>query len=144
MKRNVLITGATGGIGEEICKVFSRDYRLIVLGRNKEKLSNLQKNYDSIFHSIVCDLDNQNEIKSKIEAIDEPVDILINNAGITDDSIFLRMTSEKWSRVVNTNLNSTFFLTNLIVKKMIKQKWGRIINITSVVGHTGNFGQSNY
>ncbi len=144
MKKNVLITGATGGIGEEICKVFSRDYRLIVLGRNKEKLSNLKKKYDSIFHSIVCDLDNQNEIKLKIEAIDESVDILVNNAGITDDSIFLRMTDEKWSSVINTNLNSTFFLTNLIVKKMIKQKWGRIINITSVVGHTGNFGQSNY
>ena len=68
----------------------------IVLGRNKEKLSNLKKKYDSIFHSIVCDLDNQNEIKSKNEAIDESVDILVNNAGITDDSIFLRMTREKW------------------------------------------------
>jgi 3-oxoacyl-[acyl-carrier protein] reductase len=87
------------------------------------------------------------EIKKLYESIvnDElQVDILINNAGITDDSLFIRMNYEKWENVIETNLNSNFLLTNLFSKIMIKQKWGRIINITSIVGHTGNLGQANY
>ena len=87
------------------------------------------------------------EIKKLYESIvnDElQIDILINNAGITDDSLFIRMNYEKWENVIETNLNSNFLLTNLFSKIMIKQKWGRIINITSIVGHTGNLGQANY
>ena len=72
------------------------------------------------------------------------IDILINNAGITDDSLFIRMNLEKWQNVIKTNLDSNFILTNKISKQMIKNKWGRIINITSVVGHIGNIGQANY
>ena len=71
-------------------------------------------------------------------------DILINNAGITNDALFLRMDFEKWKSVIDTNLNSSFLLANILSKSMIKKKWGRIVNITSVVGHTGNYGQANY
>ena len=80
----------------------------------------------------------------KILSKDLQIDILINNAGITDDSLFLRMDFQKWSRVISTNLDSNFLITNFFSKQMIKKKWGRIVNITSVVGHTGNAGQSNY
>ena len=72
------------------------------------------------------------------------LDILINNAGITSDNLSLRMKKEEWDKVININLSSTFYLCKFAIKKMLKNKYGRIINITSIVGHTGNLGQSNY
>ena len=72
------------------------------------------------------------------------LDILINNAGITSDNLSLRMKKDEWEKVININLSSTFYLCKFAIKKMLKNKYGRIINITSIVGHTGNLGQSNY
>ena len=147
MKKNVLVTGATGGIGRSICKVFSKNYNIIVLGRDEEKLINLYKSSDSFLKYFKCNLDDFEEIKNTVEKINEQfnsIDILINNAGMTNDSLFLRMNLDSWQRVINTNLNANFYLTNLVIKKMVKNRWGRVINITSVVGHTGNYGQSNY
>ena len=147
MKRNVLITGAVGGIGKSICMLLSKKYNLILVGRNKNKLDSFLENHRSVIKRITCDLRDKAEIKKLYESIvnDElQIDILINNAGITDDSLFIRMNYEKWENVIETNLNSNFLLTNLFSKIMIKQKWGRIINITSIVGHTGNLGQANY
>jgi len=80
----------------------------------------------------------------KISMKNLQIDVLVNNAGVTDDSLFLRMDLKKWNKVINTNLNSNFMISNFFSKQMIKKKWGRIVNITSVVGHTGNAGQSNY
>ncbi len=147
MKKNVLITGATGGIGEAMCNKLIKNFNLIVVARNKEKLNNLMKDNKSIIQRIPCDLKDPNEIKKMIEDIISKnlnVDILINNAGVTDDSLFIRMNYEKWKNVIKTNLDSNFLLSNSISKLMIKKKWGRIINITSIVGHTGNLGQANY
>ena len=147
MKRNVLITGAVGGIGKSICMLLSKKYNLILVGRNKNKLDSFLENHRSVIKRITCDLRDKAEIKKLYESIvnDElQIDILINNAGVTDDSLFIRMNYEKWENVIETNLNSNFLLTNLFSKIMIKQKWGRIINITSIVGHTGNLGQANY
>ncbi len=147
MKKNALITGATGGIGMAIVDILSKKFNLILVARNEEKLEQLSSKNNSVLQYIKCDLSNLNEIKGLIEKINMDnlaIDVLVNNAGINDDSLFLRMNTEKWENVINTNLSSNFHLTSHISKLMIKKKWGRIINITSVVGHTGNLGQANY
>jgi len=147
MKKNVLITGATGGIGKAICKLLQKKYDLIAVGRDIKKLENLEKEEICVKKKYICDLSKPEEIKSLVDNLIKQsiqIDILVNNAGITDDSLFIRMTPDKWENVIKTNLNSNFLLTNLISRYMIKKKWGRIVNITSVVGHTGNIGQSNY
>tara|TARA_B100000686_G_C16618823_1_gene878020 strand:+ start:228 stop:950 length:723 start_codon:yes stop_codon:yes gene_type:complete len=147
MKKSVLITGATGGIGNSICDVLKDEYDLYLLGRQESKLMKSSKRNTSVKKFFICDLSNSKEIRSTIDKISNEninIDILINNAGITDDGLFIRMSEEKWEKVINTNLNSNFLLTNLLSKSMIRQKWGRIINITSIVGHSGNIGQSNY
>ena len=147
MKKNVLVTGATGGIGRAICNKLKKNYNLIVVSRNKEKLINFMTDNKSIIRRIPCDLKDSNQITKMIEEIvttNLNVDILVNNAGVTDDSLFIRMNYEKWQNVIKTNLDSNFLLSSSISKLMIKKKWGRIINITSIVGHTGNLGQANY
>ena len=147
MKKNALITGATGGIGMAIVDILSKKFNLILVARNEEKLEQLSSKNNSVLQYIKCDLSNPNEIKGLIKKINMDnlaIDVLVNNAGINDDSLFLRMNTEKWENVINTNLSSHFHLTSHISKLMIKKKWGRIINITSVVGHTGNLGQANY
>ena len=147
MKKNVLVTGATGGIGKAICNKLKTNYNLIVVSRNKEKLTKFMTDNKSIIRRIPCDLKDSNQITKMIEEINTTnlnVDILVNNAGVTDDSLFIRMNYEKWQNVIKTNLDSNFLLSSSISKLMIKQKWGRIINITSIVGHTGNLGQANY
>ena len=145
--RKILLTGANGGIGEAICNSLGVKYEIFVLGRNESKIKGLCKKYKSIKGSFICDLNNENRISEIIKEINSnsvDFDILINNAGVTNDALFLRMDLEKWKHVVDTNLKSNFLLSSALSKNMIKKKWGRIINITSVVGHTGNFGQSNY
>ena len=147
MKKNVLVTGATGGIGRAICNKLKKNYNLIVVSRNKEKLINFMTDNKSIIRRIPCDLKDSNQITKMIEEIittNLNIDILVNNAGVTDDSLFIRMNYEKWQNVIKTNLDSNFLLSSSISKLMIKKKWGRIINITSIVGHTGNLGQANY
>ncbi len=145
--KKVLITGATGGIGEAICALLLKDYEVFVIGRNQSKIRNLCNKYKNIKGYFFCDLGKPDEINNVIAEMNKrsiDVDILINNAGITNDSLFLRMDIDKWRNVIETNLSSNFILSNAVSKHMIKKKWGRIINITSVVGHTGNFGQANY
>ena len=147
MKKNALITGATGGIGLAIVEVLSKKFNLILVARNEKKLDEISSKNSSVLKCMKCDLSDVNEIKVLTDKIIKDkinVDILVNNAGINNDSLFLRMNSDKWEDVIKTNLTSNFHLTNQISKLMIKQRWGRIINITSVVGHTGNVGQANY
>jgi 3-oxoacyl-[acyl-carrier protein] reductase len=145
--KKILITGATGGIGKEICRLLKNDYDIYVMGRNQEKLDKLKEELPSLEDTFIADLNNRSSIESFLDTINKnnlEFDILVNNAGVTQDSLFIRMDYEKWSKVIQTNLNSNFLLTNFFSKQMIKKKWGRIINITSVVCHTGNAGQSNY
>jgi len=145
--KKALITGATGGIGLEICKFLGDDHEIYILGRNEEKLRNLSNKFSFIKEYFVCDICESNSLTDFFEKISMKnlqIDILVNNAGVTDDSLFLRMDLKKWNKVINTNLNSNFMISNFFSKQMIKKKWGRIVNITSVVGHTGNAGQSNY
>ena len=145
--KKALITGATGGIGLEICKYLGNDHEIYILGRNEEKLKSLSDKFSFIQDYFVCDISRNvslTDFFEKISMKNLQIDVLVNNAGVTDDSLFLRMDLEKWNKVINTNLNSNFMISNFFSKQMIKKKWGRIVNISSVVGHTGNAGQSNY
>ena len=146
-KRNVLITGATGGIGGALCDVFAKDYNLILFGRDEIKLKKIKQSHKSVIGYYSCDISDEEEVEKRLNSVFDDcdnVDILINNAGITNDSLFIRMTTNKWIGTINTNLNSNFFITTKIAKNMLKNRWGRIINITSIVCHSGNIGQSNY
>jgi|TARA_B100000035_G_scaffold125809_1_gene107093 3-oxoacyl-[acyl-carrier protein] reductase len=146
--KKVLVTGASGGIGKAIAiELSSNGADLCLTGRNKSELESLQKLIGGNCQIIISDL-------SKSEGIDElansaqekmgQIDILINNAGITRDNLFMRMSEEDWNEVINVNLNSIFKLTKHLIKGMIKRRYGRIINITSVIGVAGGAGQSNY
>ena len=146
--KKALITGASGGIGKEIAKVLiEHNAEVCISGRNHEELNALKKSLGKKCHVVTCDLSKKDEIIELIKKADEfmgHIDILINNAGITRDNIFLRMSEKEWEDVLNVNLNSTFNILKLITKGMVKRKYGRIINISSVVGVTGGAGQVNY
>ena len=145
--KKILITGATGGIGKALVKKFlSLDGNVLATGTKIEKLDILKKEFPKI-NILKFDISNHSKIGEFIENVSSQLmglDILINNAGINMDNLSLRMKDEEWQKVIDVNLGSTFFLCKHGIKKMLKNKYGRIVNITSVVGHTGNLGQSNY
>jgi len=145
---NVVLTGATGGIGNSILeKLINAEANVLATGTNEEKLKVIKNNYRSVKIK-KFDISNHNEIENFINEVSEEmqnkIDILINNAGVTNDNLSIRMKQEEWKRVIDINLTSTFLLSKNVIKKMLKNKKGKIVNITSVVGHTGNIGQANY
>ena len=145
--KKVLITGATGGIGNSLVqKFYSQGSSIIATGTNEEKLDLLKKNYPNI-QIKKFGLENHDQIENFIETIYgnlKGLDILINNAGITLDNLSIKLTEENWKKVLDINLTSSFLMCKFAIKKMLKNRYGKIINITSIVGHTGNLGQSNY
>ena len=146
--KKIIVTGATGGIGDAIVKCFAQqEAKVLATGTNVEKLKLLKDKYNNITTS-KFDISNHDNIEKFIDnsnmILGGGPDILINNAGITRDNLSLRMSNSEWNEVLNVNLTSTFLLCKFTLKKMIKNKYGKIVNITSVVGHTGNVGQSNY
>ncbi len=145
--KKILITGATGGIGSAIVKKFSElGGNIFATGTNQEKLRKLKDIYPKI-HILNFNILNHTEIEEFIDKVANTlngIDILVNNAGINNDNLSLRMKHDEWQKVIDINLTSTFYLCKYSLKKMLKNKFGRIINITSIVGHTGNLGQSNY
>ncbi len=145
--KKILITGASGGIGNSLVKKFyNLDNKIIATGTNVEKLSNLKKTFPNI-NTEIFRLEEHEKIENFIDSIDKKldgIDILINNAGITLDNLSIRLTEENWKKVLDINLTSTFLMCKFAIKKMLRKKYGKIINITSIVGHTGNIGQANY
>ena len=145
--KNVLITGASGGIGGELVKKFvSLEANVLGSGTKIEKLDQIKKKYSNIKVK-KFDISEHSGIEDFIDNVSLELgglDILINNAGTHIDNFSLRMKDEEWKKVINVNLTSTFLLSKYAIKKMLKNKFGRVVNITSVVGHTGNLGQSNY
>ena len=145
--KKVLITGATGGIGNCLVeKFYNLGATIVASGTNEEKLNNLNKKFSNI-HIEKFKLDEHSKIEEFIEKIDKKlqgIDILINNAGITLDNLSIRLSEENWKKVLDINLTSTFLMCKSVIKKMLRKKYGKIINITSIVGHTGNLGQANY
>ena len=145
--KNILITGATGGIGNELVKKFvSLEGNVLGSGTKTEKLELLKKKYPNVKVK-KFDIANHSRIEEFIDSVSLELgglDVLINNAGINMDNLSIRMKDEEWKKVIDINLTSTFLLSKQAVKKMLKNKFGRIVNIASVVGHTGNLGQPNY
>ena len=145
--KKILITGATGGIGNSLVEKFSKlGAEIIACGTKEEKLISLKEKFPKIT-TLKFKLDDHSKIENFIEEVDKKIgglEILINNAGITLDNLSIRMTEENWKKVIDINLTSTFLMCKFAIKKMLKKKFGKIINITSIVGHTGNLGQSNY
>ena len=145
---NIILTGATGGIGGSILNILDNcNAKIIATGTNQEKLDKIKEKYKNVVIKRF-DILEHNNIENFVNECDEifknKIDVLINNAGITKDNLTIRMKNEEWDKVINTNLSSTFFLSKNVIKKMLKNKNGKIINITSIVGHTGNIGQANY
>ena len=146
--KNIIVTGASGGIGNSIVeKLFNNGANILATGTKVEKLEKLKEKFDSI-KILKFDISQHNKIEEFINnATDElggSLDCIVNNAGITRDNLTIRMSLEEWSNVIDINLTSTFLMSKYSIKKMLKNKSGKIINITSVVGHTGNAGQANY
>ena len=145
--KNILITGASGGIGNALVKKFvSLGGNVLGSGTKNEKLDKIKKQYPNIKVK-KFDISEHSRIEEFIDDVSLKLgglDVLINNAGTNADNLSLRMKDEEWKKVIDINLTSTFLLSKHAIKKMLKSKFGRIVNITSVVGHTGNVGQSNY
>ena len=145
--KKILITGATGGIGNALVEKFYKlETKIIATGTNEDKLVSLKKKFPNIITEKFR-LDEHKKIEDFIDNVDkrlEGLDVLVNNAGITLDNLSIRLTEENWKKVLDINLTSTFLMCKFAIKKMLKKKYGKIINITSIVGHTGNLGQANY
>jgi len=145
--KKILITGATGTIGNELLKKFIfLGGSVFASGTKTEKLDNIKKQHSNVKVK-KFDISEHSRIEEFIENVTLELgglDILINNAGINMDNLSLRMKDDEWKKVIDINLTSTFLLSKHAIKKMLKNKYGRIVNITSVVGHTGNLGQTNY
>ena len=145
--KKVIITGATGGIGNSLVKKFTDCGSMVLAsGTNEEKLKSLKSKFSNI-EVEKFKLDEHQNIESFVESAHKKLnglDILINNAGITLDNLSIRLTEENWKKVLDINLTATFLMCKHSIKKMLKNKYGKIINITSIVGHTGNLGQANY
>ena len=145
--KRVLITGAAGGIGKELSKSFLEVGASIILsGTNIKRLESLKDYLNQECEVFKCDLTNIDDINDLLNYLDGSggVDVLINNAGKTEDNLLMRMSDEQWEDIMLINLTSVMRLTRGIIRGMIKKRWGRIINITSIVALTGNPGQSNY
>ena len=143
-----LVTGATGGIGGAIAKaLYGQGATVVLSGTRVAALETLQAELGDRAHRAVCDLSDAASVEAlpkAAEAAAGPIDILVNNAGITRDNLSMRMGNEEWDQVIAVNLTAAFRLSRALMRGMMKKRWGRIVSITSVVGVTGNPGQSNY
>ena len=146
--KNILITGASGGIGNSIIKkLYQAEANILASGTRIEKLNELKEKFQNI-GILKFDISQSDKIEEFIEnatiELGGNLDCVVNNAGVTQDNLAIRMSLEEWQEVININLTSTFLISKSAIKKMLKNKSGKIVNITSVVGHTGNLGQANY
>lgn len=150
-KKIAYVTGGMGGIGTSICRKLHDAGFIVIAGcgpsRDYAKWLAEQKADGYSFHASVgnvSDWDSTVEAFQKVKAEFGNPDVLVNNAGITKDGMFLKMTRDQWNAVMDTNLNSLFNVTKQVVEGMVAKNWGRIINISSVNGQKGQFGQTNY
>ena len=139
--KKIFITGGTGSIGNSICHYFYKNKcnEIYASTTNLQKI----KSEDGFIKFKQLNLSEISNINLE-EHLDLDVDYLVLNAGLTKDNIFLRMSKEEWTNVIDVNLNSSFFLLKHFIKKMVKKRFGRVVFISSVVAHTGNPGQVNY
>ena len=146
--KNIIVTGASGGIGNSIIeKLNQAEANIVASGTNIEKLDKLKNKFTNL-KILKFDISQTDKIEEFIDnatkLLGGNLDCVINNAGVTQDNLAIRMSLEEWQKVININLTSTFLISKSAIKKMLKNKSGKIVNLTSVVGHTGNLGQANY
>ena len=145
--KNIIVTGATGGIGNSIIEKLNEcGANILASGTRIEKLEELKSKYNNI-KILKFDISQSEKIEDFIENASKELgglDCIVNNAGVTQDNLAIRMSIEDWKKVIDINLTSTFLMSKFAIKKMLKNKKGKIVNVTSVVGHTGNLGQANY
>ena len=146
--KNIIVTGATGGIGNSIIKKLDEfGANILASGTKIEKLEELKNKFKNI-KVLRFDISESDKVENFIDdaskELNGKIDCIVNNAGITQDNLAIRMNLDEWKNVIEINLTSTFLMCKFAIKKMLKNKKGKIINITSVVGHTGNLGQANY
>ena len=147
---NILITGASGGIGTSLSKTFaSTKANLFLVGSSEEKISKLRNELPSSenINYFSVDLSERENVSQFCDSIIEKyggISIIVNNAGVTEDNLFMRMSDNAWDKVFAINLDASMVICRKFIRGMIKNKWGRIVNISSVVASTGNPGQSNY
>ncbi|MGB2903728.1 MAG: acetoacetyl-CoA reductase [Candidatus Dechloromonas phosphoritropha] len=152
MSRTALVTGGMGGLGEAICiKLAALDFQVVTTcSPGNTKVDDWLKGMHAMgfsFKAYACDVTDFESARACVEAVSRevgPVDVLVNNAGITRDMTFKRMSKADWDAVIHTNLDSIFNMSKQVLDGMIKRKWGRIINVSSVNGQKGAFGQTNY
>lgn len=146
--KKVLVTGASGGIGGAIARAMHAQGATVALaGRNREALDALAADLGDRCHVIVGELGDTASADAMLSAASDAmggIDVLVNNAGLTRDNLAMRIKDEDWQEVIDVNLTATFRLSRAVLRGMMKARWGRIINVTSVVGVTGNPGQTNY
>jgi 3-oxoacyl-[acyl-carrier protein] reductase len=146
--RTAFVTGSTRGIGLAVARVLhDAGARVGIVGREASRAQAVAASLGERTTGVGCDVANESEVAAAIAAAESalgPIDILVNNAGLTRDNILLRLTPADWETVLSANLTGAFHTTRAVLKGMMKRRWGRIVNITSIVGITGNKGQSNY
>ncbi|HEY2756372.1 MAG TPA: 3-oxoacyl-[acyl-carrier-protein] reductase [Pseudolabrys sp.] len=146
--KTALITGASGAIGGAIARALHGNGATVALsGTRREQLDTLAGELGSRVHVLPCDLADKDAVEALVpaaEAAMEKLDILVANAGVTKDNLFVQLRDEDWEKVIGVNLTATFRLTRAAVSRMMRRRWGRVIGITSVSGFTGNPGQGNY
>ena len=151
-QRVVLVTGGMGGLGEAICKKMSAMGNVVVTtyspsNKTSGEWLKLMKSEGFTFHAYAADVTNFDACAALVAKVQNdlgPVDVLVNNAGITRDTTFKKMSKVDWDAVMHTNLDSTFNMTKPVMDGMVERGWGRVINISSVNGQKGAFGQTNY
>ncbi|MDB3887986.1 3-oxoacyl-ACP reductase FabG [Candidatus Pelagibacter sp.] len=145
--KNIIVTGASGGIGNSIIEKLNEcGANILASGTRIEKLEELKNKFNNI-KILKFDISQSEKIEEFIENSTKELgglDCIVNNAGVTQDNLAIRMSIEEWKKVIDINLTSNFLISKFAIKKMLKNKKGKIINITSVVAHTGNLGQVNY
>ena len=146
--RKIFITGASGGIGYAVSDLFHRkNFTLILTATSEEKIQKLRNKFGENHFYYKIDLSNRQDLQANLENISnihKDISIIVNNAGLTHDSLIFRMKFDQWDNVIQTNLNSNYQIIKSLLPNMLSKKYGKIIGISSIVGSTGNIGQSNY
>ena len=146
--KKIFITGATGGIGSAITELFhNKKFSLVLTSSSDQKISDLKSKFGNNHYYYKTDLSNAESLQDSLNNISKQhkdISIIVNNAGATEDSLIFRMNNEQWSKVMQTNLNSNYQIIKTLLPNMLSHKYGKIIGISSIVGSTGNPGQSNY
>ena len=148
--RRALITGASRGIGEAVASRLADEGASVIAAARTagdlERVVSAIRQAGGQASALALDLSDPASIESAAKAAlaEGPVDVLVNNAGVTDDNLLLRMSKESWDRVISTNLTGVFLMTSALLRSMVRKRYGRIVNVTSVVGMMGNPGQANY